>query len=156
MADTQPTFTIHELKVWPRFFEALLDRSKTFEFRKNDRNFQVGDLLVLKEWDPDAKDYTGRWLHREITYVLSDWEAAIAADYVILGLMDFDRRQLEIAHMQIEWLTKGLQVLAEGDCLMPGLHRPRCTDAKDLNSCFRCFAKHWLEEMPKVEESEGG
>ena len=45
--------TIHALKCWPRFFEALADGSKTFEFRDaNDRAFEVGDLLQLYEWEP--------------------------------------------------------------------------------------------------------
>ena len=42
----------HELKSWPKFFSPMMDGSKTFEIRNNDRNFQVGDLLILKEFEP--------------------------------------------------------------------------------------------------------
>jgi hypothetical protein len=42
----------HELKCWPPYFERLLDGSKTFEVRKDDRGYQTGDWLVLREWDP--------------------------------------------------------------------------------------------------------
>ncbi len=48
--------TVHALKCWPRFFAALADGSKTFEFRDaSDRTFEVGDLLQLYEWDPRCK-----------------------------------------------------------------------------------------------------
>lgn len=48
-----PARAVHALKCWPRFFSALADGSKTFEFRDaSDRTFEVGDLLQLYEWDP--------------------------------------------------------------------------------------------------------
>jgi hypothetical protein len=42
----------HKLKTWPSQFLALRNGEKTCEFRKNDRDFQVGDGLVLCEWVP--------------------------------------------------------------------------------------------------------
>lgn len=42
----------HELKTWPEPFAALKDGSKRFELRRDDRGYAVGDLLVLREWDP--------------------------------------------------------------------------------------------------------
>lgn len=42
----------HTLKVVPPYFEAIADGSKTFEVRKNDRAYQKGDVLRLREWHP--------------------------------------------------------------------------------------------------------
>lgn len=42
----------HELKIWPEFYKRVADGSKTFEVRDNDREFQCGDTVTLKEWDP--------------------------------------------------------------------------------------------------------
>lgn len=42
----------HELKIWPQYYCRVADGSKTFEVRKNDRGFQPGDSVVLREWDP--------------------------------------------------------------------------------------------------------
>lgn len=51
----------HELKTWPRFFWAIAARAKTFELRMNDRTggFKVGDNLLLREFCPEKKNYTG-------------------------------------------------------------------------------------------------
>lgn len=58
----------HKLKIWPEFFEAILDGTKRFEIRKDDRGFAVGDILHLEEWNPESKSYTGRWCKVEVTY----------------------------------------------------------------------------------------
>ena len=34
---------VHELKCWPEYFEAVISGAKTFEVRKNDRDFAVRD-----------------------------------------------------------------------------------------------------------------
>lgn len=44
--------TEHTLKVVPPYFDALVSGSKTFEVRKNDRAYQAGDVLRLREWHP--------------------------------------------------------------------------------------------------------
>lgn len=83
---------IHELKIWPTFFEQVLAGSKPFEIRKNDRGFEIGDTLKLCEWDPDKKEHTGRFCFRRVTCI-TDGKAIDAKDegvlkegYVVLGL----------------------------------------------------------------------
>lgn len=61
---------MHELKVWPTYFEAIMDGSKTFEVRLSDRNYNAGDTLHLREYDPATKGYTGREITVEVTYKL--------------------------------------------------------------------------------------
>jgi hypothetical protein len=52
----------HELKIWPQYFRPVADGDKTFEVRKNDRGFQKGDVVMLREWDPAevTKNWTGQ------------------------------------------------------------------------------------------------
>ena len=76
---------IHELKTWPKYFIPVWNGHKTFEVRKNDRDFQVGDLLILREWDPETQDYTGWTLKCRVTYILDD-PAYVKEGYVILGI----------------------------------------------------------------------
>lgn len=62
---------MHELKTWPEFFQAIVDGRKNFEVRRDDRGFQAGDTVWLKEWDPShGGRYTGRDLKAVIGYVL--------------------------------------------------------------------------------------
>lgn len=48
----------HELKIWPQFYCRVADGSKTFELRDNDRGFQPGDTVTLREWDPEPVNPT--------------------------------------------------------------------------------------------------
>lgn len=74
---------IHELKTWPEPFKSLQEGVKTFEIRVNDRNFQVGDTLLLHEWNPVTKSYTGYILVRRVTY-LTEWDQK--PGNVVMGL----------------------------------------------------------------------
>jgi hypothetical protein len=79
----------HELKTWPEYWTALDAGAKTFELRRNDRDFQPGDTLVLREWNPDSEEYTGRSLTRRVSYVLRDGEKfGVQPDFAVLGLQD--------------------------------------------------------------------
>ena len=57
-------------KVNDEYFDAILSGNKTFELRLADWTCNPGDVLVLKEWDPKKKEYTGRTIEKTITYVL--------------------------------------------------------------------------------------
>jgi hypothetical protein len=59
-----------EKKTWPEFFQAILDGRKTFELRLADFDCKPGDVLVLREWDPKTKTYTGRTIEKAVAYVL--------------------------------------------------------------------------------------
>lgn len=63
------TYKRHILKCWPKYFAAIACGDKMFEVRKNDRDFQVGDWVDLREWLPDEQKETGHFLTVEITYM---------------------------------------------------------------------------------------
>ena len=77
------------LKVWSRFFDALCDKDKTFEVRRDDRGYKIGDVLHLCEYDPQTESYSGYACYRVVTYVLRAEEcpgSPIAPGFVVLGL----------------------------------------------------------------------
>lgn len=73
---------IHELKILPEYFTEVLSRKKTFEIRKNDRGFQEGDTVILKE-HTKKKGFSGNYVKAKITYV-SDF--AQKQDFVVLAI----------------------------------------------------------------------
>ena len=75
----------HELKTWPDMFQDIFDGKKKFELRKDDRNFQVGDSLLLKEYDARTEEYSGREIEVKISYILKNMGGLIK-DYCILGI----------------------------------------------------------------------
>ena len=58
-----------EKKVWPEYFNKMVDGKKNFDFRLADFECKEGDILVLKEWDPKISNYTGRVIEKKVTYV---------------------------------------------------------------------------------------
>ncbi len=56
-------------KTWPEYFEAIISGKKKFELRLNDFEVNEGDILVLEEYDPKTKKYTGRKVKKKVTYV---------------------------------------------------------------------------------------
>lgn len=84
---------VHELKTWSQYFGAIAVGVKRFEVRVNDRNFQIGDTLRLMEFDPINQSYTGRWLERDVTFVLPGGQFGISADFCVMSLSDYNANQ---------------------------------------------------------------
>jgi hypothetical protein len=61
----------HTLKSWVGLFEPIFNGTKTHELRVLDRDYQIGDVCLLKEYDPIKMTYTGREVLVEVTYITS-------------------------------------------------------------------------------------
>jgi ASC-1-like (ASCH) protein len=57
-------------KIWPEYFEAVNSGKKRFELRLADFDIKEGDTLILEEWDPKTKQYTGRKIEKKVSHVL--------------------------------------------------------------------------------------
>ena len=74
----------HELKILPEYFQAVQDGRKNFELRKDDRGYQVGDLVHLREYYEGR--YSGRDIVLKIRYILRDCpEYGLMDGYCIIG-----------------------------------------------------------------------
>jgi hypothetical protein len=87
----------HHMKCWPEPFAATMAGIKNYEFRKDDRlnGYQIGDILVLREWQPPAQDepwdyagYTGRRIQATVTYISRGPDFGIPEGYCVMGLKD--------------------------------------------------------------------
>lgn len=57
-------------KTWPELFNLVASGKKKFDLRVNDFEIKEGDTLILEEWDPIKKEYTGRSLSKKVGYKL--------------------------------------------------------------------------------------
>jgi len=57
-------------KAWPKIFEDVLSGKKRFDLRIADFDIKEGDTLILEEWNPETKKYTGRKLEKKAGYIL--------------------------------------------------------------------------------------
>lgn len=78
---------LHALKTEPVFFEDIKSGAKTFEIRKADRPFKVGDTIVLQEFDPEKEEYSGNEWTGLITYLMDD-PAFVKKGFCILGIKE--------------------------------------------------------------------
>lgn len=93
-ATTNPPARRVRLKTWPEYWDAVRHGTKTFEVRKNDRNFAVGDLLELQRWNPETgkedpvegDDTTCSILEARVSYVLPGGAFGVEPGFVVLGL----------------------------------------------------------------------
>lgn len=74
----------HRLKCRMPFFEDVLLGIKPFEYRLNDRDFGVGDVIILDEIN-DNLEYTGRSFQVEVTYMLK-YFPGLMKDYCIMAI----------------------------------------------------------------------
>ena len=96
------------LKTDPAVFQDVLEEKKTFEIRFNDRGYQVGDLIVLKETKFTGQQmgegrpliYTGREMQKQISYILSGY--GLQDGWVILGITDLDNQQTIIDNLKTQ------------------------------------------------------
>lgn len=74
---------IHSLKIWPQYFQKIIDKKKTAELRFNDRNYQIEDLLFLQEYNNEKKEYTGRETYVKITDITEGTNHLISGNVML-------------------------------------------------------------------------
>jgi hypothetical protein len=82
---------VHRKKSWTHFFQAIKAGRKLHDVRE-DEGFQIGDVLVLQEYDNINGAYTGEEINVEVTYITNRTvpcafsSAVLAPGYCILSL----------------------------------------------------------------------
>jgi hypothetical protein len=78
----------HHVKAWPEYFQAIINGTKTFEVRVNDRGYMEGDHITIEEWCPNINQYTGRISEHVIGYVLRGGNFDIPNHLCVFSLID--------------------------------------------------------------------
>ena len=79
----KPEEKIHEVKLAAMYYEDVKSGKKTFELRKNDRQYKEGDKLHMLEFK-DGR-HTGRTISADIVYMLEEY-TGLTEGYCILGI----------------------------------------------------------------------
>lgn len=81
---------VHDLKCWPAHFDEIRKGRKHVEVRKDDRDFEVGDLLLLREYDDGPDEYTGRHLLARVTHIIREQDhQGITTGFVAMSIYRF-------------------------------------------------------------------
>lgn len=73
---------IHKLKTVQPYFSDVIRGHKTFEIRKNDRDFKMNDILILQHYHPKS-GFSGASAEFEVVYITT-YEQKL--DYVVMGI----------------------------------------------------------------------
>lgn len=85
----------HQIKCWPDYFTPTQNGDKPFEVREDDRNYRVGDLLIIREWNPETEEFTDRVAIRKITYKLQGGQLGIKDSYCVLGIKTIEEAKAD-------------------------------------------------------------
>lgn len=93
--------TVHYLKIKPEYYKDVECGLKTFELRKNDRNFQVGDILMLIKLDGEGNE-TDQVCRVKVNYILKDCpQYGLKDGYAILGINADSREMFNIKKREV-------------------------------------------------------
>jgi hypothetical protein len=98
----QKAIKTHELKTIQPYFDECKKGNKKFEFRKNDRNFEVGDEVLLREYDPETDTYSGNAMRAKITYILNEF-GGLGSGYCVLSLEFLTMRIKDREYFMMEY-----------------------------------------------------
>lgn len=115
---------LHRLKTLTRYFGAVMIGLKPFEVRFNDRDYRVGDFLLLQEYDPETETY-GRETMRQVTYIFQGGaqpitqraavDHVVAEGWVVMGLAEVPESKRQELYDTIEVWNKDALCLRVGD-----------------------------------------
>jgi hypothetical protein len=139
---------VHTLKTWQPFWDDVFEGHKTFEVRRDDRGYKVGDLLVLQEWADDR--HLGGTCFRVIAYVLRDGaQFGVREGHVVLGIRPVRTSDLAPQSAEKCWCGGGTRTDDYGVWCLEDIHHDPDVAGKvvelihgpenaDLRPCPQC------------------
>lgn len=77
---------IHTLKTWPKYLDLIGTGEKTFEVRRNDRNFQIGDILHLVEFEIGKHIESPRQIIAKVSYIMPGGRFGLDKDFCVMAI----------------------------------------------------------------------
>ena len=117
--------TEHAIKIKEKYFKAVLSGEKTFEIRKNDRDYQVGDIIHFVPVD----DECGMIIPHDpnayrITYVFHGGEYGLEEGYCVFGIIP----ETHDKEIRAKFIDEAIETSAKAICIGCGyLDGYKCT-----------------------------
>jgi hypothetical protein len=87
------TKQMHEIKTINPYFSDMWNGNKPFEIRREDRGYNLGDVLWSREYNPNDNTYTGREMLCSVDYMIAPGEfAGLSPGYCAMGCEVLQRR----------------------------------------------------------------
>lgn len=142
LKDIKLTGRTHKLKTWVSFFQAVKNGTKRFEFRVNDRDFAVGDVLVLQEWDPGGgASKSGAFVRGSINDEPNSIKVVVTS--ILQGCFGVPSNCCVMSIVPLVEFKKESELITENKSV-EATNKPR--PAKNLSSSAACAAVE-LEEL---------
>jgi hypothetical protein len=156
----------HNLKYWSEYFKPVLQGLKTAELRINDRNFQVGDYLLLQEYNFKTLSYTNRELLVEITHITNGTnhlkESCVMLSFKILKnvktlrekLLDLSKKEIEKTQNDT-WYGKPERWYDNPTwrCLNNHVSKTYLKSEEKGSICLKCYSNVYLT-FPEDKDGE--
>jgi len=126
-----PAPIFHQLKIHPFPFRQIAKGQKCHEVRKADRDFKPKDLVFLNEYDPDTKEYSGRFIKAIIGALTEPGEWGLPGDLCVFSLLEIEERGKTTAP-----IMDNSKIVADER----GVHRPEVYRAFFTKKCEACGA----------------
>lgn len=87
---------VHNVKLWTEYFHDALTGQKSFEVRRNDRDYREGDLLILWEYNRASKTVTGGRFVAKVGHVVRNFPG-LKKGWCVFGLVRPDFQDMKTA-----------------------------------------------------------
>lgn len=102
---------VHQIKIGKSYFKDACTNVKNFELRKNDRDYKVGDILELMEFD--GGENTGRMVRKIVTYMLEDY-TGLDYGFCIMATELINERGEIYDRADLEQICKNIRANTDG------------------------------------------
>ena len=104
----------HYIKTWPDYFKKVESGMKSFELRIDDRDYRVGDRVIMEEYDPNTSSYTGKQLQVTITYILKKFNG-LDHGYCVFNWknVEWSGTSDDRSHFDLNWARDNEEKLIE-------------------------------------------
>ena len=86
--------SILRLKIWPSYYLAIESGKLKCQWRRDEEEeLEEGKKLILEEWDPGTRSYTGKEMKVEITHVIRGPQFQIPDSFAIVSIQPERKRE---------------------------------------------------------------